>query len=145
MPLERLRPLGAGLARGDAQVDELARAEQAAVRVGGEERVPAKMLLDDEHLAFVAAGAARRGANRIRGLDGRQRFVAVNHVQRLQRPREVRAEVGRTQLHADALLYAGFLAACSRRTSCWTASVCISFRSRCSCVSRASTSLSLNE
>ena len=145
MPLERLRAFDARLARRNAQVDQLARAEQAEVRVGGEERIPAKMLLDDEHFALVAAGAARRGADRIarprsppaarrRG----SRTAAAASARGARRDRRTQLRCRRPSLHA------GFFAACSRRTSCWTASVCISFSSRCSCVSRASTSLSLN-
>src|SRR6478752_6768464 len=99
------------------------------------------MLLDDEHFALVAARAPRRAANRVGRLDRRERLVAVDDVKRFERLREMRVELVRAQLH---LGYAGFFAACSLRMSCWTASVCISFSRRSSCVPRASTWLSLN-
>jgi proteic killer suppression protein len=62
VPLQRCCAVDAGLARGNPQVDQLARAEQAEVRIRGEKRVPTKVLVDDEQLAVVAAGAPRRRA-----------------------------------------------------------------------------------
>ena len=56
-----------------------------------------------------------------------------------QRALEIRGELAQAQFH-----YVGFFAACSRRTTCCTASDCISFRSFASSDSRASTSDSLN-
>src|SRR5690349_9312461 len=143
MTLERRRALGAGLARRNSQVDQLACTEETEVRVGSGECVPAEVLFDDEHLALVAPCAPRRGTDRIAGLDDAERLVAVHDIERQELSCKVRTEIRRAKL--DAAAHAGFFAACSLRTICCTASVCISFRSRCSCVSRASTSLSLNE
>ena len=147
---ERLRAFDAGLAGRDAQVDSLRVAEETQVRVRGEERVPLESGLGDQHLALVAAGAARRGADRVAGLDREQRLVAVDDVDRRERALEMRRELIRQRgsVHRRCACarraHAGFFAACSRRTICCTASVCISVSSRCSCASRASTSDSLN-
>ena len=77
-----------------------------------------------------------------------RRFISVGkgRPDRLTSPRGAAsgASVGGCFILRGAAVQAGFFAACSRRMSCCTASVCISFSSRCSCASRASTSLWLN-
>ena len=90
--LQRLRALHARLARRDAQVDETAGSEEPEVRVVREERVPAELRLDDEHLALLAARATRRRTDRVAGLQREQRLVAVDHVERRELSFEVAAE-----------------------------------------------------
>ena len=99
--LERLRALDAGLARRDAQVDQLAIAEEAHVGVRAEERVPVEVALGDEHLALGAAGLARRGANRVAGFERQQRLVAVHDVER--RRRRARGARGRSSTRSCAM------------------------------------------
>ena len=111
---------------------------QKCVGVGGKKGIPPEAGLDHEHLALDAAARARGRPDRIARLEREQRLVAVHHVQRGDAPREMRPEVLRAQLHQ------GLCAAWKRRMSCCTMSCCISRSRRCSCASRASTSLSLN-
>ena len=63
------------------------------------------MRLDDEHLAFLAAGPPRGRADRVAGLEREQRLVAVDHVER----RELSFEVAAERLGPD--LRHGFVAA----------------------------------
>ena len=153
---ERLRAFDARLAGRDAQIDELARAEEAEVRVRCEQRVPLEPGLGDEDFALVASGAPRRGADRIAGLHREQRLIAVNDIERRERALEVCGELAQPDFHGswsqhrvsrtaeapdgrptDTARTSGFFADCSRRTICCTASVCISFSSFAAPVLRA--------
>ena len=93
MRFERLRAVDARLAGRNAQIDELARAEQPQVGVGREECVPVETRLDDQHLALLAAGLARGRADRIARFDREERLVAVDHVDGGERALEVRGEL----------------------------------------------------
>ncbi len=98
---ERPRTLDARLAGRDAQIDELARAEEAEIRAGGEQRIPLESGLGDQDFALVASGVARRGADGIAGLDREQRLVAVHDVERRERALEMRGELVQPDFHGS--------------------------------------------
>ena len=79
--LQRLRAVLAGLARRDADLDQLAVGEQAQRLRRAEQAAPVEVRAGDGvHLALAAAGGACRGADRVGGFLGEQRLVAPDRV-----------------------------------------------------------------
>ena len=120
--LQRLRAVLAGLARRDADLDQLAVGEQAQRLRRAEQAAPVEVRTGDGvHLALAAAGGARRGADRVGRFLRQQRLVAPDGVDGAQLALQVRGEA------------IGGAAACgirgcteaSRRSTCETMSLCI--------------------
>ena len=123
--LQRLAAVAAGLAVGDAQVDQLAGAEQRQVAGGGLQFAPAETLAGDQHLALGIALLAGGGADGVAGFEHQQGLVAVEDVERGERLVELGGELLGAQVHGLGAA-AGILAAASRRSSCCTRSFCMS-------------------
>jgi len=101
--LQRIGTLLAGLARGDADLDQPPLGEQAHGLRRAEHAAPVEVrAADGEDLALAVAGGARRGADGVTGFLRQQRLVAVDGVERLQAARELAFELFRAQLHRAA-------------------------------------------
>src|SRR5690606_4466217 len=103
-----------GLAGRDAQVDQLAPAEQRQVAGGQRELVPLEALADDQRLALIEALLARCGADRVGRFEHEQGLVAMQDVERRERAFEVSGKLFRAQDHGRTVA--------SRRTSWLTMS-----------------------
>jgi len=101
--LEHARAFESGLAARNAEVDQLAAAEQTQVAVGGSQRIPFEARFGDQHFAVVVAGSACGGAYLVAGLDRQQRLVAVHDVERGKAAAEMRSQLGGTDLHRCVL------------------------------------------
>ena len=100
--LQGLRTVLAGLAAGDADVDQLAVGKQAQRLRRAQHRRPVEMRAgDDEDFAFAVTLGARRRANRVGGLLLQQRFVAVDRVDRAQALGELGGEGVGAELHVS--------------------------------------------
>ena len=97
--LNGLSALAARLAGRDAQVDQLAAAEQRHVAGGEMQFVPVEAGNRRQHLALVETLPPGRGADGIGSFDDEQRFVAVNDVNRLQLAFEVGCELLTLEQH----------------------------------------------
>jgi len=80
--LEHARAFDPRFAARNAQVDELAAAEQAEVAVGRGQRFPFEAGLGNQDFAIVVSGGASGGAYLIAGFDRQQRLVAVHDIER---------------------------------------------------------------
>ena len=101
--LQRLRAVLAGLARRNADLDQLAVGEQAQRLRRAEQAAPVEVRAGDGvHLALAAAGGARGGADRVGGLLGEQRLVAPHRVDRAQVALQVVGESVGVDLHQRA-------------------------------------------
>ena len=138
--LQRLRAFLAGLARRNAQLDQLPLGKQAHRLRRADQRAPVEVrrVADGEDLALAVAGGTRGGADRIAGLLRQQRLVAVHRVQRAQALGQVRGELVGLELHGQS----GLIAA--RRRSTWaTMSSSIARYSSASSCALASAAVSL--
>jgi hypothetical protein len=81
---DRAGPVGSGLTRGEAQLDQLLVAEERAIRAARGELAPVEAALRREDHALRKPACARARADRVGGLERKQRLVAVDRVQRLQ-------------------------------------------------------------
>jgi hypothetical protein len=98
--LQGLGAVLARLARGDADLDQLALGEQAHRLRRAEHGTPVEVrAADGEDLAFDVAGGACRGTDRVAGLLRQQGFITVNGVDRLQAAGELGVELFGSQLH----------------------------------------------
>src|SRR5262249_29714747 len=122
--LDRLRALRAGLARGDAQLDQLALAEERHARGARHELAPVEAPLGEEHGTLGEPLRARLCADRVGGLEREQRVVAVNRVQRPELAPEMAVELLEPQ-RGHVYSNCG-RAATRRRRICCTMSVCMS-------------------
>ncbi len=144
---QRLAAFLAWLAGRNAQLDDLAVAEQRHRLLRLQQLAPLEAALGHQHVSLAVAGLARRLAQTVDRLEHQQMLVAVYHVQRCQPARldlaQVTVEgvelelhpVGRVRLAClscpcclcvrRARPQAG-LAAASRRISCCTMSRCMS-------------------
>jgi hypothetical protein len=75
-----------------------ARSEQAEVAIGRGERIPFEPGLGDENFA-LESGCPGGGADLVSGLDGEQRLVAVDDIERGESVREVRGQPVGANLH----------------------------------------------
>ena len=99
--LQGLRALLAGLARGDADLDDLLVTEQGHFAGRTQQARPVKVrTTDGVHLAFGEAGCARSGADGVTGLLGQQGLVTVQRVDGLERTGAL-AQVGRELVEAQ--------------------------------------------
>src|SRR6185295_16294642 len=96
---ERFAALRAGLAAGEAQLDDLFRGEERQALQAVAQLAPVEAATDLEHLALGEAALSRRGAYRVGRLQREQRLVAVHRVHRRQRLGEVRVELAGADLH----------------------------------------------
>ena len=138
--LQRLGAVLAGLARGDADLDQLALGEQAHRLRRAEHAAPVEVrAADGEDLALAVAGRARGGADGVAGLLRQQRLVAVHRVQRLAG----RAPAARRAGRGGSACVQHRRMAARRRSTCATTSDCISRNSSASSCSLASAAVSL--
>jgi len=98
--LQRIAAVAAGLARRDAQVDQLGAAEERQVARGEGERVPLEAVADDQGLALLVALATGCGADCVGSLEHQQRLVAVQQPERRERALELGGELVGAQVHA---------------------------------------------
>ena len=141
--LQRLRAVLAGLARRDADLDQLPVGEQAQRLRRAEQAAPVEVRAGDGvHLALAAAGRARRGADRVGGFLGEQRLVAPDRVDGA-RARASGGRRGARRRAACGLIDQTSWTEASRRSTCETMSVCMArYRNASSC-SLASAALSV--
>ena len=97
--LDRLAALGAGLARGNADLEEPLRGEEREVGRRGAQLRPVRARLGGEHLALGAAVAARGRADGVAGLQREERLRAVHRVEGREPLPQVLGEAARGDLH----------------------------------------------
>src|SRR5690606_7467735 len=109
--------LVAGLAIGDAQLDQTALGEQREAGAGLVEAAPVEGGVGVEYLAFAVALFAGGGANGIAGFLAEQRLITADHVDGRQGTLQVLLQLARVELHRRvplAWLTAGWAAAAAR-------------------------------
>ena len=114
--LQRHAAVLAGLARGDADLDDLLVGKQAQAAASGEHGAPVKV--GTGHgvaAAFGVALGAGGGADGVGGFLLQQGLVAVQYIERRQGPLEVGGELGQGDLHGQSLSPPGGLPAAPGR------------------------------